>query len=265
MMMPTERVPFHNGLVHDSGVIVRKIAAREFEVAFESEDELRAEHAANLVHRGLRLVTAEQIAPFTPVVLELRLEGRGSAKVKATVVAPLPGALALTIEAAPAALLKTLLAEPEPETQPEADETDNSGGEKDAANLWDRVRALSHLERRMLAPKATRQERAILTQDSDSVVLNALLKNPRITIDEVVRVAKSAFITYQTVDVMMKTTQWNSNLDLRVALIHNAKTPQTFCMRILPTLPESEVRVISRGAATSMALKTAALKILQSR
>ncbi len=252
-------------------MIVLLTAPREFEVVFETEDELRAEHAANLAHRGLRLPTPEQIAPFTPVSLAVRLEGRGTATVKGTVVAPLPGALALTIEAEPAVLLKTLLAEPEPATpgdSAEADETaepDDSGGEKAAASLWDRVRAMTHLERRMLAPKAGRQERAILTQDSDSVVLNALLKNPRITIDEVVRVAKSAFITYQTVDVMMKTTQWNSNLDLRVALIHNAKTPQTFCMRILPTLPESEVRVISRGAATSMALKTAALKILQSR
>lgn len=250
-------------------MIVRKTAPREFEVVFESEDELRTEHAANLVHRGLRLVTPEQIAPFTPVALAIRLEGRGEIKLKATVVAPLPGALALTIEPDPDALMAALLAEPpapaEPDEAEEADEPDDSGGEKAAASLWDRVRALTPLERRLLAPKATRQERAILAQDADSVVLNALLKNPRITIDEVVRVAKSSFITYQTVDVMMKTTQWNSNLDLRVALIHNPKTPQSFCLRILPTLPESEVRVISRGAATSMQLKTAALKILQGR
>jgi hypothetical protein len=257
--------------VHDSGVIVRKTAPREFEIAFESEDELRAEHAANLVHRGLRLATPEQIAPFTPVALTLRLAGRGEFKLKGTVVAPLPGALALTIEADPDALLAALLAQPAPAepdeggTADETDEPDDSGGEKAAASVWDRVRAMSHLERRMLAPKANRSERAILAQDSDSQVLVMLLKNPRITIDEVVRVAKSAFITYQTVDVMMKTAQWNSNLDLRVALIHNAKTPQNFALRILPTLPVFEVRVVSKGAATSMALKTAALKIIQGR
>lgn len=259
--------------MHHCGMIVRKTAPREFDVVFESEAELRAEHAANLVHRGLRLVTPEQIAPFTPVELTVRLEGRGSAQVKATVVAPLPGALAQTVEGDPDALLATLLAEsPAPAKAEAADESgapeeadEDHADEPGAANLWDRIRALSHLERRMLAPKATRQERGILTQDSDSTVLNALLKNPRITIDEVVRVAKSAFITYQTVDVMMKTTQWNSNLDLRVALIHNPKTPQSFCLRILPTLPDSEIRPIAKGAATSMALKTAALKILQSR
>ena len=103
----------------------------------------------------------------------------------------------------------------------------------------------------------------ILAQDSDPQVLYSLLKNPRLTPDEVIRIAKSPYLTFQTAEAMMKSTQWFSNLEVRVALIHNAKTPPAFALRILPTLPESEVRNISRGAATSMALKVAALKKLQ--
>ena len=61
----------------------------------------------------------------------------------------------------------------------------------------------------------------------------------------------------------MKSTQWLSNVEVRVALVHNAKTPVAFALRLLATLPESEVRTISHGAATSMALKQAALKKLQ--
>ncbi len=235
-------------------MIVRLAAPRAFEVAFENEAELRAEHAQNLSHRGLRLPTEERIPPFTQVSLKLFLTGGGSATVKATVVAPLPGALALSIEGDPQALLAALL--PPPPAPAEPDEQAASSG-------WDRLRALTPLERRLLAPKADRTERALLTQDADSQVLNALLKNPRITIDEVVRVAKSPFITYQTVDLMLKTSQWSSSYELRIALIHNPKTPQVFALRILPFLPESEIRVIARGAATSMALKTAALKKLQ--
>lgn len=235
-------------------MIVNRIAPRDFEVVFESEEELRAEHAQNLANRGLRLPTDEKIAPFTPVALALRLEGRGTAQVKATVVAPLPGALALALEGDPAALLEALLALP-----PEPDEP----GEADTANIWDRIRALTPLEKRMLAPKADRIERGLLVQDRDPQVLAALLRNPRVTVEEVVRVAKSPFITFQIIDLMVKTSQWMASLELRVALIHNPKTPVTFSLRILPTLPDSEVRVISRGAATSMALKTAALKRLQ--
>jgi hypothetical protein len=62
----------------------------------------------------------------------------------------------------------------------------------------------------------------------------------------------------------VKASQWMGSLDVRVALIHNPKTPPAFAMRILPTLPEAEVRAIAR-AGTNMALKTAALRLLQAR
>ena len=119
------------------------------------------------------------------------------------------------------------------------------------------------MEKLLLAPKADRIERAILAQDNDPQVLYTLLKNPRLTADEVIRIAKSPFLTFQTAEAIVKSTQWLSNLEVRVALVHNAKTPPAFAMRLLQTLPESELRTISHGAATSMALKQAALKKLQ--
>jgi hypothetical protein len=54
------------------------------------------------------------------------------------------------------------------------------------------------------------------------------------------------------------------NLEVRLALIHNPKTPPALSLPILPTLPESEIRTIARSG-TSMALKTAALRRLQGR
>jgi hypothetical protein len=115
----------------------------------------------------------------------------------------------------------------------------------------------------ILATKADRTERAFLLQDNDPQVLSSLLKNPRITLEEVVRVAKSAFLSYQTAEVIMKTGQFMASVEVRIALVHNPKTPPQFALRILPTLPEAEVRVIAKGAATNMALKQAALKRLQ--
>jgi hypothetical protein len=225
-----------------------------FELVFESEAELRAEHASNLSMGGLRLATEEKVAPFTPITLTLRLEGGGTAGVKATVVAPLPGALALHLEGDANALLAALLAAPAPEAEPE---------DRESATVWDRLRSLTRMEKIQLASKAERTERALLVNDNDPQVLWALLKNPRLTIDEVIRLAKSPFLTYQNAEIIVKNVQWMANTDLRVTLIHNAKTPPSFAMRILPTLPEAELRTIARGAATSMALKTAALKKLQ--
>ena len=54
-----------------------------------------------------------------------------------------------------------------------------------AQSTADRIRSLTRNERMLLAPKADRAERAFLVQDSDPQVLYSLLRNPRITIEEV--------------------------------------------------------------------------------
>lgn len=203
----------------------------------------------NLAFGALRLPTAETAAPETMLLVTLRGPWGGEAFVQARVVAALSDGIALSIAGEPDAILEKLLVKP-------------AAAEKE--NAWDRMRSLTQMEKLLLAVKAERSERALLLQDSDPRVLLSLLRNPRLTIDEVARLAKSPFLNYQIADVILKTTQWMSSLDVRLGLIHNAKTPPAFALRILPTLPDTEVRAIAR-AGTSMQLKQAALKKLQGK
>ncbi len=231
-----------------------------FTVELESEEELAAEARTNLSAGGLRLPTREKLAIFTRLSIVLRLAGGGEAAATATVVAPLADGFALALDGDTAPLVEALRAVPDVPGEEVVDEGTDDARQQ---SVWDRLRSLSRMEKLLLAAKADRVERAILAQDSDPQVLYSILKNPRLTADEVIRIAKSPFLTFQTAETIMKSTQWLSNLEVRVALVHNAKTPPAFAMRLLHTLPESEVRTISRGAATSMALKVAALKKLQ--
>jgi hypothetical protein len=235
---------------------VTRTASAAFTVEFGSEDELREEHRANLSMSGLRLATTETVALNATLLLTLRGPWGGESFARATVVANLPGAIALAIDGNPDEHLARLL------TKPPDDSSDDTPEKKQ--NIWDRIRALSQMEKLLLAVKADRTERALLLQDNDPRVLLSILRNPRLTVDEVARLAKSSFLNYQVADVIIKTGQWMANLDVRLGLIHNAKTPPAFALRILPTLPESEVRSIARGG-TNMALKTAALRQLQGR
>ena len=231
-----------------------------FTVEFESEEELAAEARTNLSAGGLRLPTMERLAIFSRLALVLRLAGGGEATASATVVAPLPDGVALAVDGDTAALVEALRTRPQAPgdagLEEAVEEAEDEGQGAPRGNVWDRLRSISRMEKLLLAPKADRVERAILAQDSDPQVLYSLLKNPRLTADEVIRIAKSPFLTFQTAEAIMKSTQWLSNLEVRVALVHNAKTPPAFAMRLLHTLPESEVRTISHGAATSMALKS---------
>ena len=245
---------------------VERTATAAFTVEFESEDELRHEHRTNLAHGALRLATGESIALHTTLLITLRGPWGGEAFARATVVAALPDGIALAIDGDAEELLQRLLVKNEDDPSsafgtfsPRAAEK-GDGGE----NAWDRMRALSQMEKLLLAIKAERSERALLLQDNDPRVLLSLLRNPRLTVDEVARVAKSAFLTYQIAEVIMKTSQWMANADVRIGLVQNAKTPPAFALRILPTLPVAEIRNVARGG-TSMALKQAALKLVQGK
>lgn len=247
---------------------VQRTASAAFTAEFENEQELRDEHRANLSFSALRLPTTETVALDTVLLVTLRGPWGGEAFVQARVVAALPDGIALAVQGNADEMLVRLLANPsakanETPLSEEAAVDDHEPREKSQSS-WDRVRDLSQMEKILLAVKADRTERALLLQDNDPRVLLSVLRNPRLTVDEVGRLAKSSFLTYQIADVIMKAGQWMGSLDVRIALIHNAKTPPAFALRILPTLPDSEVRAIAR-AGTNMALKQAALRRLQGK
>ncbi len=238
---------------------VTRTASAAFTAEVESEEELREEHRTNLSMGGLRLTTTETVALNVALLVTLRGPWGGESFARATVVAALPEGIALAIEGNADEHLARLLVRPVSEPEASSDDTLEK-----KQNIWDHIRSLSQIEKILLAVKADRTERALLLQDNDPRVLLSLLRNPRLTVDEVARLTKSSFLTFQIADVIIKTTQWMSNLDVRLGLIHNAKTPPAYALRILPTLPESEVRSIAR-AGSNMQLKTAALRQLQGR
>ena len=245
---------------------VQRTASAAFTAEFESEGELRDEHRANLSVGALRLATTERVPLHASLLVTLRGPWGGETSVLATVVAELPDGIALAVEGdAEENLLRLLdrvvVEQQETSTLEDAAAPSDDTPEK-KENAWDRIRTRSQMEKILLAVKAEKSERAILLQDNDPRVLLSLLRNPRLTVDEVARLAKSSFLNYQIADVIVKTGQWMGNLDVRLGLSHNPKTPPAFALRILPTLPDSEVKAIAR-AGTNMALKQAALRRLQ--
>ena len=246
-------------------MIVERTGTAAFTATFESDEELQTEHRTNLSMGALRLPTSESVSLHTTLLVTLCGPGGGQAYVKATVVASLPDGLALAIDGDPEERLARLAPREEPPETPVKEPTEEPAeDDTKRENSWDRMRSLTQMEKILLAVKADRTERALLLQDNDPRVLLSLLRNPRLTVDEVARLAKSSFLNYQIAEVIMKATQWMSSLDVRTGLVHNPKTPPAFALRILPTLPDIEVRAIARGG-TNMQLKQAAIRKLQGK
>ncbi len=229
-------------------------ASEHFVVEFESEQELQSEYENNISVGGLLIPCAADIQAFAKIQLTLKLIEGGEANVSGMVVRVMESGFAVTIDARPEAILSTLL------TKPEVKETGQT-----ESNNWDRVRNLSRIEKLLLAPKADRSERTVLLQDNDAQVLYSLLKNPRITTEEVIRIARSPLLATATADLIAKSTLWASNSEVRSALVHNPRTPTPLALKLLPTLTEPDIRQIAKSSAVSQALKQAALRMVINR
>lgn len=262
---------------------VERRGPQSFFALLESDFELALEER-NIAAGGLLLRTPEVVPAFTQLTVTLQLFGAGEVELRATVVATPPGALALQFVGDPAGLLTSLRAPSTLPATPQAPQAtpptataksadgvpaSSSGSQTEdtvsaesigPTTLWDQLRGITPIQKQILATKADRPTRALLLQDSDPMVLFSLLKNPRLGVDEVVRIAKSSYLSFQTAELITKTSPWFANLDVRLALIHNPKLAIPMALRILPTLPENEVRNIAKGAATSQPLRQAALR-----
>jgi len=235
---------------------VSKESIENFTVEFESEQELRHEFEANLSAGGLFLSSTERPAEMSTIQLNLRLTEGGSFATSATVVRFYDGAFAVSIDANPQEILSSLTARP-------ATKEESAGGRD--ATVWDRVRAMPYAEKIILATRADRSERGVLIQDNDPQILYYLIKNPRITTEEVLRIARMTSISAAVADQIAKTTQWSSNQEIRSAIVNNPRTPTPLALKLLGTLPEPEIRHIAKSTGVSQALKQAALRIVISR
>ena len=244
---------------------VTKESPANFNVEFEDIDELGHEFETNLSAGGLFLSSTERPPEMSMIQLTLKLIEGGSFVANATVVRLFDGAFAVSIDADPKDIMSSLTARSDvsPQQASGAD-TEELAAEK-RASVWDRVRALPYAEKIILATKTDRSERAVLIQENDPQILYYLLKNPRITTEEVLRIARMTSISPMVADLIAKTTQWSSNQEIRSALVNNPRTAPSLALKLLATLSEPEIRHIAKSTAVSQALKQAAVKILMNR
>ena len=235
---------------------ITEIGDEHFFIEFENEAEFKAEYDNNIAAGGLFFQSSSQLPEFTSIQLTLKLGEGGQMTVPATVVRSMGAALAVSLEQPPELIWSTLTA---------AIPGNNQDPSRMEQSSWDKIRNLSRIEKLLLAPKADRSERHVLIQDNDAQVVFSLLKNPRLTTEEVVRIARSPLLSSIAADLIAKTTIWASNSEIRAALVHNQRTPTPLAIKLLPTLPEPEIRQIAKSGGVSQALKQAALRIVINR
>ena len=129
--------------------------------------------------------------------------------------------------------------------------------------LYDEVRRLGRTQKILLALRGGMESRLVLLKSYDPMIYFYLCKNPKITSEEIVEIAKSDLMTPNTAEIITRNKEWMKNERVRFHLAMNRKTPQALALHVLGLLGNRSLREIARNVSAPPALRRLALKRLQ--
>ena len=139
------------------------------------------------------------------------------------------------------------------------------GGEDGGMPLRRRLQRMSMEEKINLALSGNREERMALATDSNKAIHHYLLKNRRLSLDEIAFMARSPSLNPDVLKKIAENPMYTQNPQVVRNLVFNPKTPVKVSVRLIDRLPRNDVQIISRRTSMNRALVAAAQKKLRGR
>ncbi len=124
-------------------------------------------------------------------------------------------------------------------------------------------RELTVGERRSLARSPHRRVLEKLLRDPHPLVLRQLLGNPRLTEDDVVRLAARRPLHAAIIQTLSESPRWLRRPRVRLTLLLNPGTPEPISMPLLAVCTRCELVEVVHGTDTPLALRGSARELLE--
>ena len=149
-------------------------------------------------------------------------------------------------------------AKPKPDPKPQ----DEAAPPK-RQSLFDKVRAMKQPQKILFALKANREGRVLLLKSNDPQVYHFLVKNPRMTTDEIIALTKSALLQPMTLELIARNREWMKDQRVRFNIVLNPKTPLPLCLNTIGYLDYFNIKQVARNPYVRTAIRKIALRKLQ--
>jgi hypothetical protein len=126
-------------------------------------------------------------------------------------------------------------------------------------------RELTVGERRSLARRPSRTAFDKLLADPHPLVIRQLLENPRLTEDDVIRIAARRPVRPEAVTAIARSERWLKRPRVRLTILLNPGSPPDVAMPLLAACTRSELIEIVHGSDTSKVLRATARELLARR
>jgi hypothetical protein len=150
---------------------------------------------------------------------------------------------------------------PAPAPSVEMPAADASG--EAAQHLHDRIRGLSISEREVVARQGSLPERVALERRFGGSVWEGLLHNPQLTPREVLRMAKSASLSINLVNLIVANKAWLADAAIQGALLSNPRVSGAHLDRVLRALPQAELVRLSEQTSLRLQVRQGAKRLIR--
>jgi hypothetical protein len=132
-------------------------------------------------------------------------------------------------------------------------------------SILNRIMKMGMKDRVKLAMKGDREARNILIRDPNRIVAQAVVQNPRITEQEIEKIAAMRSVPEDILRKVANDRQWARSYAVVHNLARNPRTPVANTMNILSRLQLKDLSALSKNKNISDAVRRQALRLSQAR
>ena len=119
---------------------------------------------------------------------------------------------------------------------------------------------LSNAEKIQVALHGNRDQRNAILRDTNRMLHQYVLKNPQITVEDVLAIAKNAQMSPEMLKLIGERREWFQRPQIALALARNPKTPPELAVRALELVPIDALRQMAKGTGVLPHVAQAARK-----
>jgi len=132
-------------------------------------------------------------------------------------------------------------------------------------NTYQRIQVMSVAEKIQEALKGNKESRSILIKDTNKLVSSAVVKSPKMTENEVVKISSSRNAPEEVLRIICNKKEWVRNYQVKYNLITNPKTPQPVAIQFMSFLRKKDLETIGKSKMVPSIIATTARKLAQKR
>lgn len=114
-------------------------------------------------------------------------------------------------------------------------------------STYQRIQSMSIAEKIQEALKGSREARSMLIKDSNKLVCTAVVKSPKITEDEILKISGSRSVHEEVLRIICLRDDWLRNYRIKMNIVTNPKTPFKTAMKFMNFLLKKDLETIAKS------------------